>query len=46
MGQVNCLLSSDLEWELAQQAKYGIGQVTKYQEIKSLDEVAAWQRKI
>ena len=49
MGQVNCLFPRRDNWEeLAQQAKYGIGQVStlNIRKLKSLDEAAAWQRKI
>ena len=49
MGQVNCLFPRRDNWEeLAQQAKYVIGQVStlNIRKLKSLDEAAAWQRKI
>lgn len=49
MGQVNCLFPHGKNWEkIERDAIYGIGQVSTLdvRKIKSLDEVAAWQRKI
>lgn len=49
MGQVNCLFPRRDNWEeLVRQAKYGIGQVStlNVRKLKSLEEAAAWQRKI
>ncbi len=49
MGQVNCLFPYGDNWELIEKdMKHGIGQVStlEVREIKSLEEAAAWQRKI
>lgn len=49
MGQVNCLFPHGNNWEkICKDAKYGIGQVSTLdvRKIKSLEDVAAWQRKI
>lgn len=49
MGQVNCLFPYGDNWDIVERdMEYGIGQVSTLdvREIKSLDEVAAWQRKI
>lgn len=49
MGQVNCLFPYGDNWDIVDKdMEYGIGQVSTLdvREIKSLDEAAAWQRKI
>lgn len=49
MGQVNCLFPFGDNWDVVEKdMKHGIGQVStlEVREIKSLDEAAAWQRRI
>ena len=49
MGQVNCLFPYGDNWDTVERdMEYGIGQVSTLdvREIKSLEEAAAWQRKI
>lgn len=49
MGQVNCLFPHGENWDkLEKDAAYGIGQVSTLdmRKIKSLEEAAAWQRKL
>lgn len=49
MGQVNCLFPYGDHWELMKKmAEYGIGEVStlEVRSMKSLEEVAHWQRKI
>lgn len=49
MGQVNCLFPYGDNWDVVEKdMEHGIGQVStlEVREIKSLDEAAAWQRKI
>lgn len=49
MGQVNCIFPNDENWEqIVEEARYGIGQVStlEVRRIESLQEAAAWQRKI
>ncbi|WP_302419714.1 glycoside hydrolase family 3 N-terminal domain-containing protein [Blautia marasmi] len=49
MGQVNCLFPLDCDWDkLKEETKHGIGQISTLdvRQIESLEEVAAWQRKL